>query len=82
MTTSLSGSGRRRITGSIDQSVTGPELVAAVGAGGGHDLLPFRGQSAARVHDIVPAASLVGRLVTETEAALARVAGWTDVTRG
>ena len=32
-------------------------------AGGGHDLLPFTGQSAALVHDIVPAAELMARLV-------------------
>ena len=48
-----------------------PQLVAAVRAGGGHDLLPFTGQSAALVHDIVPAAELMTRLVAETTAALA-----------
>jgi nitronate monooxygenase/enoyl-[acyl-carrier protein] reductase II len=59
---------------SIDPSVFGPQLVAAVRAGGGHDLLPFTGQSAHLVHDIVPAGELVARLVAETDAALARVA--------
>jgi len=42
----------------------GPELLAAVRAGGGHDLLPFAGQSAALVRDVVPAAQLVERLVS------------------
>ena len=39
-------------------------------AGGGHDLLPFAGQSAELVHDVVPARELVARLVAEAEAAL------------
>jgi enoyl-[acyl-carrier protein] reductase II len=55
---------------SVDPSVVGPQLVAAVRAGGGHDLLPFTGQSAALVNDIVPAVELVARLVDETIAAL------------
>jgi hypothetical protein len=36
----------------------------------GHDLLPFTGQSAVLVRDVVPAAELVTRLVRETETAL------------
>ena len=48
--------------------------MAAVRAGRGHDLLPFTGQSAALVHDIVPAAELMTRLVAETTAALRRAA--------
>jgi nitronate monooxygenase/enoyl-[acyl-carrier protein] reductase II len=39
-------------------------------AGGGHDLLPFAGQSVQLVHDVVPARELVARLVAEAEAAL------------
>jgi nitronate monooxygenase/enoyl-[acyl-carrier protein] reductase II len=54
----------------VDPSELGPRLLAAVRAGGGHDLLPFAGQSAGLVHDIVPAAALVARLVAETEAAM------------
>ena len=42
-------------------------------AGGGHDLLPFTGQSAQLVHDVVPARDLVARLVAEAEQALAGV---------
>jgi nitronate monooxygenase/enoyl-[acyl-carrier protein] reductase II len=41
-----------------------------VRAGGGQDLRPFAGQSAALVHDIVPAADLMTRLVAETQQAL------------
>lgn len=55
---------------SVDPAVIGPELVAAVRAGGGHDMLPFAGQSVALVHDIVPAAEVVARLVTEAEMAI------------
>jgi enoyl-[acyl-carrier protein] reductase II len=54
----------------VDPAAVGPQLVAAVRAGGGHDLLPFAGQSAALVHDVVPAGELVARLVDETTAAL------------
>jgi len=56
--------------GSVDPSVVVPQLVASLRAGGGHDLLPFTGQSAALVHDIVPAAQLIDRLTVETIAAL------------
>lgn len=55
---------------SIDPAVIGPRLVEAARAGGGEDFLPFTGQSTALVHDIVPAAKLVARLVSEAEAAL------------
>jgi hypothetical protein len=36
----------------------------------GHDLLPFVGQPAALVHDLVPAGELVARLVSQTADAL------------
>jgi nitronate monooxygenase/enoyl-[acyl-carrier protein] reductase II len=39
-------------------------------AGGGHDLLPFAGQSVELVHDIAPAGDLVAHLVAEAETAL------------
>jgi enoyl-[acyl-carrier protein] reductase II len=47
-----------------------PSLLADVRAGGGHDRLPFTGQSAGLVHDIAPAAEIMRRLLAETEAAL------------
>ena len=59
---------------SVDPAAIGPRLVAAVRAGRGHDLLPFTGQSAALVHDIVPAADLMARLVEEADASLRRAA--------
>jgi nitronate monooxygenase/enoyl-[acyl-carrier protein] reductase II len=59
----------------VDPAVLGPTLLRAVRAGGGHDLLPFTGQSAQLVHDVVPARELVARLVREAEQALARAAG-------
>jgi enoyl-[acyl-carrier protein] reductase II len=55
----------------VDPEEIGPSFVADIRAGGGHDRLPFSGQSAALVHDIAPAAEIVARLVAEAEAALA-----------
>jgi nitronate monooxygenase/enoyl-[acyl-carrier protein] reductase II len=55
---------------SVDPNVLRRQLLEAVRSGGGHDLLPFAGQSVALVHDILPAAELFARLVTETEEAL------------
>ena len=57
----------------VDPAELGPTLLRAVRAGGGHDLLPFTGQSAQLVHDVVPARDLVARLVAEAEQALAGV---------
>jgi enoyl-[acyl-carrier protein] reductase II len=57
---------------SVDPATVGPQLVSAVRAGAGHDLLPFAGQSAELVHDIVPAGELVGRLIAEAAEALER----------
>jgi enoyl-[acyl-carrier protein] reductase II len=62
----------------VDPAVLGPRLIEAVRAGGGHDLLPFTGQSAGLVHDVVPAAELVARLVSDAEAALRDVASALD----
>ncbi len=55
---------------SVDPQSVGPSFVADVRAGGGHDRLPFTGQSAGLVHDIAPAAEIMARLVTETNAAI------------
>jgi enoyl-[acyl-carrier protein] reductase II len=43
-----------------------------------HELLPFTGQSAALVHDIAPAGTLIARIITEAEAALQRTLGWIE----
>jgi enoyl-[acyl-carrier protein] reductase II len=59
---------------SVDPAEVGRRLVASVRAGGGHEYIPFTGQSAALVRDIVPARDLVARLVQEAEQAL-RAAG-------
>jgi nitronate monooxygenase/enoyl-[acyl-carrier protein] reductase II len=56
--------------GGVELTQLAPRLLADVRRGGGHELLPFAGQSAGLVHDIVPAADLVRRLVAETEDAL------------
>ena len=57
---------------SVDPAEVGPQLLAAVRAGGGHELLPFSGQSAQLVHEIVPAAKLVASLVADAATALER----------
>ena len=55
---------------SVDPAVIQAQLLAAFRAGGGYDLLPFAGQSVALVHDVVPTAQLVQRLLVEAEAAI------------
>jgi enoyl-[acyl-carrier protein] reductase II len=47
-----------------------PSFVAAVRANRGHDSLPFTGQSAGLVHEVLPAAEIIRRLVAETEASV------------
>jgi nitronate monooxygenase/enoyl-[acyl-carrier protein] reductase II len=59
---------------SVDPAATGADIVAALRAGGGHEHLPFTGQSVELVHDVVPAADLVARLVSECRQALAGAA--------
>ena len=55
---------------SVDPAAVGAQLLAAFRAGGGYDLLPFAGQSVALIHDVVPTAQLVQRLLVEAEAAI------------
>ncbi|WP_202866319.1 NAD(P)H-dependent flavin oxidoreductase [Kribbella turkmenica] len=55
---------------SLDPPALAARVRAGVLAGGGHDLLPFTGQSAELIHDIVSAAEVVSRLMTECAAAL------------
>jgi len=57
---------------SVDPAEVGPQLLTAVRAGGGHDLLPFAGQSVALIHDIAPAAQLIARLIKEATGALSQ----------
>ena len=55
----------------VDPAKVGPSLVQELRSGGGHDYMPFTGQSTELVHDIVPAAELVARLWDECRTALA-----------
>jgi nitronate monooxygenase/enoyl-[acyl-carrier protein] reductase II len=55
---------------SVDPQELAARVRTEVLAGRGHDLLPFTGQSAELIHDIVPAAELVSRLMTDCAAAL------------
>jgi len=59
-----------RAADTVDPERVGHELRTRVRAGGGHDLLPFAGQSVQLVHDVVPARELIARLVAEAEDAL------------
>jgi enoyl-[acyl-carrier protein] reductase II len=56
----------------VDPAEVGPEMLRAVRAGRGHELLPFTGQSAQLVHDVLPAQEVVARLVADAERALDR----------
>jgi enoyl-[acyl-carrier protein] reductase II len=58
----------------VDPQALAARVRAEVLAGGGHDLLPFTGQSAELVHDVVPAADLVSRLMAECTSALGHAA--------
>jgi enoyl-[acyl-carrier protein] reductase II len=49
----------------------GPEVLSAILAGGGHKYVPFAGQSAGLVHEVLPAAEIVRRTVAEAEGILA-----------
>jgi nitronate monooxygenase/enoyl-[acyl-carrier protein] reductase II len=55
---------------SVDPQALGAQVRAEVLAGRGHDLLPFTGQSTELIHDILPAADLITRLLTECTSAL------------
>jgi enoyl-[acyl-carrier protein] reductase II len=59
---------------SVDPAVVGPELLAALREDRAHEYLPFAGQSAALVHEVLPAARIVRELVEGAEAALASAA--------
>jgi enoyl-[acyl-carrier protein] reductase II len=59
---------------SVDPATAGPELLAALREGRAHEYLPFAGQSAALIHDVLPAAQIVRELVEGAEAALASAA--------
>jgi nitronate monooxygenase/enoyl-[acyl-carrier protein] reductase II len=50
----------------------GPELIRAILAGNGHEYIPFAGQSAGLIDDILPAAEIVQRTAAQAENALAR----------
>jgi enoyl-[acyl-carrier protein] reductase II len=63
-----------RAAETVDPERVAHELRTRVLSGGGHDLLPFAGQSVQLVHDVVPAGELIARLVAEAEEAL-RTAG-------
>jgi nitronate monooxygenase/enoyl-[acyl-carrier protein] reductase II len=54
----------------VDPSVAGPAAVAAIRAGGGEELLPFAGQSAELIHEVLPAQELIRRLLAQAQAAL------------
>ncbi|SOR83587.1 MULTISPECIES: NAD(P)H-dependent flavin oxidoreductase [Streptomyces] len=58
----------------LQPAEAGPRIVGAMLEGRGHEFLPFTGQSAALVHDVLPAAEIVRRIVDDAEAILRRTA--------
>ena len=52
------------------------EVLSAIRGRTTHELLPFSGQTAGMVHDILPAREIVERMASEAELALARVDGF------
>ena len=48
----------------------GNDLITAIRQGRGHELVPFSGQTAGMIHEIVPAGEIVRRMVAEAEEAL------------
>jgi enoyl-[acyl-carrier protein] reductase II len=57
----------------VDPAVMGARLRESLLAGGGHEYLPFTGQSAGLIDDVLPAAEIVARVMAEAEAALSGV---------
>jgi nitronate monooxygenase/enoyl-[acyl-carrier protein] reductase II len=55
----------------VDPAEAGARLLAAVRAGAGHEEMPFAGQSAGLVREVLAAGEVVRRVVAEAEAALA-----------
>jgi nitronate monooxygenase/enoyl-[acyl-carrier protein] reductase II len=51
----------------IDPAVMGPRIRESVASGRGDEYLPFAGQSAGLIHDVLPAAEIVRRVVAEAE---------------
>jgi enoyl-[acyl-carrier protein] reductase II len=52
------------------------EVLSAIRGRTTHELLPFAGQTAGMVHDVLPAREIVERMVAEAELALMRVDGF------
>ena len=65
--------GRREETGRQADRLRG-EITAALAAGRTHDLVPFCGQTAGLVGDVLPAGEIVRRMVADTERALSEAA--------
>jgi enoyl-[acyl-carrier protein] reductase II len=59
----------------IDPAVMGPRIREAVVGGRGDEYLPFAGQSAGLIDEVLPAAEIVRRVVAEAEAALSVIRG-------
>jgi enoyl-[acyl-carrier protein] reductase II len=57
----------------LDPATMGPRIRDAVLEGRGDQYLPFTGQSAGLIDEVLPAAEIVSRVVAEAEAALAGV---------
>jgi nitronate monooxygenase/enoyl-[acyl-carrier protein] reductase II len=62
----------------VDAGQVRAQFLEDVRHGGGQDILPFTGQSAELIHDVLAAADLMARLVTDAERALRSAAALLD----
>lgn len=62
----------------VDPDVAVPRLMEAIGRGRGDEYLPFTGQSAALVHDVLPAGDILRRVLREAETVLTATAALAD----
>ena len=51
-----------------------PKIVASILAGGGHDYVPFAGQSVGLIHEVLPAAEIISHAVRDATTILANLA--------
>jgi enoyl-[acyl-carrier protein] reductase II len=63
----------RRDPDAVDSAATGSRIRASVLAGRGDEFLPFAGQSAGLIDEVLPAAEIVRRVLAEAAAALESV---------
>jgi enoyl-[acyl-carrier protein] reductase II len=69
---------RRSAGGALDPDALREQLLSAIGQDRLHELVPMAGQSAGLIHDLSAAAEIIGRIVSEAEAALSSTIGFSS----